>query len=142
VDVEAVEIGVCNVSLPEADTDYLTTRSIEHQSTTEGGMTCVVLRAWRLPKGFDHEAADLLLRLSAGYPDVHPDMWWFDPPIRLADGQSLPATDVVETHLGRSWQRWSRHFTNGQWHSGVDGLESYLALIRRDLERSVREQTT
>jgi Prokaryotic E2 family E len=130
------------VSLPEPDTAYLSERGIAHEVVNESGMTCVVLHGWPLPGGFDREIADLLLRLSPGYPDVHPDMWWFDPPVRLADGTSLPATNVVEQHLGRSWQRWSRHFTNGQWQSGVDGLESYLALIRRDLERSVREKAT
>jgi hypothetical protein len=66
-------------------------------------------------------------------------MWWFDPPVHRADSTPLPGTEVVEQHLGRSWQRWSRHFNTGQWHSGVDGLESYLALIRQNLERSVPE---
>lgn len=127
------------MSLPETDTAYLNERGIVHQVVSESGMTCVVLPNWPVPAGFDHEAADLLVRLSSGYPDVHPDMWWFDPPVHLADGTKLPGTDVVEPHVGRSWQRWSRHFTNGQWQSGVDGLESYLALIRRDLERSVPE---
>lgn len=125
------------MSLPESDTKYLSERGIAHDVVTEGGMTCVVLRQWPLPKGLNRHAADLLIRLSPGYPDVHPDMWWFDPPVRLANGQALPATEVIEQYLGRSWQRWSRHFNNGQWQSGVDGLESYLALIRRNLERSV-----
>ena len=98
-------------------------------------MTCVVISRWLLPAGFDHDAADLLLRLSPGYPDIPPDMWWFVPAIRSAGGQQLPATDVSETYLGRSWQRWSRHFAAGQWQSGVDGLKSYLALIREDMVR-------
>lgn len=127
------------MSLPEIDTTYLNERGIAHEVVSESGMTCVVFPEWPLPAGLDHEAADLLIRLSAGYPDVHPDMWWFDPPVRLADGTNLPATEVIEPHLGRTWQRWSRHFNNGQWQSGVDGLESFLALIRRDLERSVPE---
>lgn len=126
--------------LPENDTAYLNERGITHEVVNESGMTCVVLPRWPLPAGFDHEAADLLIRLSAGYPDVHPDMWWFDPPVRLADGKDLPATQVIEQHLGRPWQRWSRHFKNGQWQSGVDGLESFLALIRHDLERSVPDK--
>jgi hypothetical protein len=125
------------VSLPDADTQYLNERGIAHEVAVESGMTCVVFPNWPLPAGFDHEAADLLIRLSPGYPDVHPDMWWFDPPVRLAGGQALPATEVVEQCLGRTWQRWSRHFADGQWQSGVDGLESFLALIRADLERSV-----
>jgi hypothetical protein len=99
-------------------------------------MTCVVLPSFVLPPGLDREYSDLLIRFSAGYPDVPPDMWWFDPPLRRADGKPIPATEVIEQHLGRSWQRWSRHLTAGQWLSGVDGIQTFLALIRRELERS------
>jgi hypothetical protein len=130
------------VSLPQTDITFLDERGIAHQVESDAGMTCIILPAWELPPGFNHEAADLLIRLSPGYPDVHPDMWWFDPPVHLADGTGLPATEVVEQHLGRNWQRWSRHFTGGQWQSGVDGLESYLALIRRNLEQSVPTPAT
>jgi hypothetical protein len=124
------------VSLPDADVTYFRERGLEFEVSQESGLTCVVIPAWPLPHGYSQESADLLIRLSPGYPDVHPDMWWFDPPVYLADGTRLPATEVTEVMLGRSWQRWSRHFNNGQWQSGVDGLESFLALIRRDLERS------
>lgn len=121
--------------LPAHDMAYVTERAISHSVTAEANMTCVVIREFALPPGFDRSQSDLLLRLSAGYPDVAPDMWWFDPPIKRADGQAIPATEVVEQHLSRRWQRWSRHFSNGQWQSGIDGLESYLALIRRELGR-------
>ena len=53
-------------------------------------MICVVMPQWSLPSGFDYEESDLLIRLSPGYPDVAPDMWWFSPPVRLADGKELP----------------------------------------------------
>jgi hypothetical protein len=125
------------MTLPVTDQEFLAERDLDHQVAVESGMTCVVLRDWPLPHGFDRPAADLLIRLSPGYPDVNPDMWWFDPPVHRADGTALQATEVREDHLGRSWQRWSRHLAGGQWHSGVDGLESYLALIRKDLEASV-----
>ena len=127
------------MSLPEPDIIYLRERGIAHEIISEAGMICVVMPEWRLPSGFDHRASDLLVRLSPGYPDVQPDMWWFSPAVRRADGRGLPNTNVVETHLGRTWQRWSRHFSSGQWQSGVDGLESYAALIRQDLERGVPE---
>ncbi|HUP15117.1 MAG TPA: E2/UBC family protein [Acidimicrobiia bacterium] len=127
------------MSLPESDIAFLDRRDATYQVTVESGMTCVVLEQWQLPSGFDHDTADLLIRLNPGYPDVQPDMWWFDPPVHLANGQSLPATNAVEQHLGRSWQRWSRHFPAGQWQAGIDGLESFLALIRHDLHRSVPE---
>jgi hypothetical protein len=97
-------------------------------------MTCIVLPAFPLPAGYDRAQSDLLVRISAGYPDVPPDMWWFDPPVKRADGQAIPATEVIETHIGRNWQRWSRHLNGGQWRSGVDCLESFVAVIRRELE--------
>ena len=125
------------MSLPRQDIAYLDGLGDEYEIATESGMTCVVIRNWALPQGFDHGTTDLLLRLNAGYPDIRPDMWWFCPAVQSADGRDLPATDVAETYLGRSWQRWSRHLADGQWQSGVDGLESYLALIREDLGRGV-----
>ena len=125
------------MSLPEVDFVFLTERATTHEIVVESGMTCIVLPEWRLPEGFDRPAADLLVRLTPGYPDVPPDMWWFDPPVLKADGQALPATNVREHYLGRTWQRWSRHFSGAQWKSGVDCLESYLALIRQDMERGV-----
>ena len=125
------------MTLPCSDITYLNERGVPHEIVTQSGMICVVIPKWPLPSGLDREAADLLIRLSPGYPDVPPDMWWFSPAVRLANGASLPATDVFETYLGCRWQRWSRHFTNGQWQSGIDGVASFLALIRQDLERSV-----
>src|SRR5579864_6337705 len=97
--------------LPPHDTKYLTDRALNHLVRLEANMTCVMFPDFSLPAGFDRAQSNLLLRLNPGYPDVPPDMWWFDPPVRRADGRPIPATDVVEQHLGRSWQRWSRHFT-------------------------------
>ena len=127
------------MNLPSSDIAYLNERGIAHEVALESGMTCILFPQWPLPSGFDRAAADLLVRLSPGYPDVSPDMWWFSPAVHLVNGEALPATNVVEIHLGRRWQRWSRHFHSGQWQSGVDGLGSFLTLIRQNLENSVPE---
>ena len=124
------------MALPPTDSAFLADREIPHTVSVDGGMTCVVFPNWSVPSGFDHETADLLVRLPNGYPDVPPDMWWFCPPIKLANGSPAQATEASERHIGRDWQRWSRHFQAGQWRSGIDGLESYLALIRHELARS------
>ncbi len=125
------------MSLPPADAAHLEERNLDHEVIVEPSSICVILKAWPLPVGYDRHSADLLLRLPPGYPDVAPDMWWFDPAIHRADGAEIPATQVVERHAGRDWQRWSRHFAAGQWQSGIDGVESYLALIRREVEQAV-----
>jgi Prokaryotic E2 family E len=124
------------MQLPDVDQTFLSERSLVPTISVESSMLCVVFPQWRLPPGYALSEADLLLRLPAGYPDVPPDMWWFSPAIVLASGARPPATESMESYLGRVWQRWSRHFNGGQWKSGIDGLESFLALIRRELERS------
>lgn len=123
------------MSLPSSDLTFLAERELPHNVVVDGGVTCVIFPGWELPAGYDRPASDLLLRLMPGYPDVPPDMWWFDPGVSLADGRIVPATESVELHLGRQWQRWSRHFTAGQWQSGIDGLESFLALVRGEVTR-------
>jgi len=125
------------MNLPASDRAYLDERSVPFEVTSESNMICVLLREYPLPEGYDRSKSDLLLRLNPGYPDIPPDMWWFDPPVKRADGTVVQATECMERHLGRSWQRWSRHFNPGQWRSGIDSLESFLALIRKELKRCV-----
>jgi hypothetical protein len=128
------------MSLPEADEQALADRGIPHQVQVDGGMVCVLLPDWQLPDGLSASSVDVLLRLAPGYPDVAPDMWWVDPPLRHADGSAIPGTESSEGHLGRTWQRWSRHFNGGQWQSGIDGLESFLARMRAEFDLAARGQ--
>lgn len=123
------------MTLPADDLKHLAERGIAYQIAFEANMTCVVFPRFALPPGYDRSESDLLLRLPAGYPDVPPDMWWFDPPVLLPGGRSVQATECTERYLDRSWQRWSRHFNQGQWRSGLDCLETFLALVRKELQR-------
>jgi hypothetical protein len=127
------------VSLPPDDAAFLAERGIVHTAQIDAGMICVVLPDWPVPLGYNRQVVDLLLRLPAGFPDVPPDMWWVDPALTLADGRVIEATQSTEVYLGRSWQRWSRHFTPGQWQPGTDNLESFLARIRGEMARSARK---
>ena len=121
--------------LPE-DAQFLSDKRIVFEVHEEAGMMCVVLHKWPLPYGLNHEAVDVLILLAPGYPDIAPDMWWVDPPLRLTSGGEIPSTSSIEPHLGRQWQRWSRHFTAGQWQPGIDRLESYLALMIAEFRRT------
>lgn len=122
--------------LPSEDRECLEARQLEFSEVVERRMTCVVLHRFPLPKGLRPSRSDLLVRLTPGYPDIPPDMWWFDPPIVRPDGEPIPQTQVHETYLGRRWQRWSRHLNTGQWSPGVDSLETFLALVSQELARA------
>lgn len=124
--------------LPRNDIEFLEARGMTYEVVDDAGMICVLFPNWELPAGYDQSESCLMLRLAVGYPDVPPDMWWFEPAVRLADGTVVPATEVVEPHFGRSWQRWSRHLQAGQWRSGIDGIESFLAVINADLSKHVQ----
>lgn len=124
--------------LPQIDQDFLRVRAPSSAVSLEKSMICVVIPSFSLPAGFTADFADLLLRLPPGYPDVAPDMWWFAPAVRRKDGREIPATQSVESYLGREWQRWSRHLSPGQWRPGVDSIESYLALVRKELDNAAR----
>ena len=97
------------------------------------------MRAFRVSGGgFTPEVTDLMIRIPAQYPMTPLDMWYCDPPIRIAaTGQFAHASEVMEVHLGRTWQRFSRHL-NGGWRPGVDSLRSYLTLIQRELQGTGR----
>lgn len=126
--------------LPPIDQTHLDDRAPGSAVTQDGGMICVVIPNFALPAGFTQPSADLLLRLSPGYPDVPPDMWWFNPPVQRVDGRPIVATESQENYLGRIWQRWSRHLNPGQWRAGIDSVESYLSLVGKELETAARAQ--
>lgn len=112
------------------------------EEADEAGFHCVVIKNFPLPAGYQVQSTDLLLRLPPGFPDAAPDMWWCDPPIRIAATQAFPpASELIENYLGRQWQRFSRHFQPGQWKPGRSGVESFLAVIRRDFARTMGAQS-
>jgi hypothetical protein len=125
------------------DQEFLERLGLPFQIVPDGGLVCVVISNWPLPAGYTPAATDLLLRLVPGFPDVPPDMYWCDPPVRIAATGQLPvAAELMEQYLGRTWQRFSRHLTQGHWAPGRDNLASYLALIRRDLTTSLASAPT
>jgi hypothetical protein len=124
--------------LPDYDQAFLTERHPGWSQGVEAGMLCVVLPNFPLPAGLTLASADLLLRLSPGYPDIAPDMWWFEPFVCRTDGGEIVQTNSHEVYLGRTWQRWSRHLSPDQWRPGVDSLESYLSLVNSQLTLASR----
>ena len=104
-------------------------------ATVEGGMVCVTIVNYALAAGLTPAASTLLVRLPSGFPDVAPDMFWFSEPVTRSDGSVIPATDVNEPHVARTWQRWSRHIA-AQWRPGTDDLRTYMAYIRSCIQQA------
>jgi hypothetical protein len=122
--------------LPAEDEAYLKAKGFRYEVTAESNFLCLVLFDYRLPGGYVPHVVDLLLRLAAGWPDSKPDMFWVAPPVTYGDGRQPPSSQHMETHLGRPWQRFSRHVPDGAWRAG-DGLEAWLTKIRDILDSEV-----
>jgi len=124
--------------LAPTDEQYLRSKDLEFEVSIDQGLICVVVKNYPLPSGYDRPSTDLLLRLPAGFPDAQPDMFWCDPPIRIASSAIFPqAADLMESYLGRTWQRFSRHLNVGAWTPGTDNLGTYMSLVGAELQRSL-----
>ncbi len=101
---------------------------------TDSGLSGVIIRGFALPAGkFQVAAADVLVLLPSGYPDVPPDMFYTEPWLRLAQGNSYPArAGRPHCFAGVQWQRWSRH--NHEWRPGIDGLRTMIKRIETAIE--------
>jgi hypothetical protein len=118
--------------LPESDREFLDSKAYTYEVQRAGDIY-VLIRDFVLPEAYAPRTCTLMLKLPAGYPNANPDMFWTAPNIRLLGGAFPVATEVVETHMGQSWQRWSRH-TNG-WRAGVDNIQTKLRAVVSELAK-------
>ena len=121
------------LALPEADQRYLNGHSVAFEMVSDGTHTVVIFKQLPLPaEKYNHGAADVLVLLPSGYPDVAPDMFYCDPWLTLQSvGRYPTCADQAHAFQGRNWQRWSRH--NTAWRPGIDGLHTMLKRIEHAL---------
>jgi hypothetical protein len=119
--------------LPESDREFLDEKGWRCSVENVGGFIHVIIHDFELPSAYTPVRCDLLVRLPAGYPNANPDMFWTKPDVQLIGGNWPMNANVWEEFSGSRWQRWSRHFPDGRWRAGIDGLDTFLASIRREL---------
>lgn len=121
--------------LLEDDARYLSGKQYRYSEEGMGGWVHVIVEDFALPCAYTPRTCRLLIRIPPGYPNANPDMFWTQPDIRLASGAVPQATECHETYNGQSWQRWSRHIPQGCWRPGTDNLQTFLRMIRLELEK-------
>lgn len=104
----------------------------------EGNKHWVLIHNVDLPEGYNESRVTAAVLLPIGYPACGLDMVYFYPALTLTSGKAIHAADAREIIQGKSYQRWSRHFTpEAPWRPGVDSLETYYAMIQGWLKREV-----
>lgn len=120
--------------LPEPDEAYLDEKGFTWDLTPESQIGLLILRGVTVADGrYDRAATDVLIHIPSGYPNAGLDMFWVDPPLKLAGGGYPNRADHFGSHGGRQWQRFSRHLAS-PWKPGIDNLASFLALALGEIQ--------
>lgn len=129
--------------LPSSDDAFLNSLGVAWETVQEGGVQWVILRQYQLPTDYVPDMVDVVIQISAGYPDAALDMAYFFPPVRRADGRPIPNTEGRVTLLGLAWQQWSRHRTAANsWVHGEDDLASHIHYMDAWLAAEFERVTT
>lgn len=118
--------------IPENDRDYLQSKRFEFKVMKEAGIMFLILNDFELSTAYNPSIADLLILIPAGFPNAQLDMFWTYPNVKLQNGSYPLAAEHHQIFLGINWQRWSRHF---HWRMGIDSLKSFLAAIRKEINK-------
>lgn len=124
------------MELPSRDQAFLNDRQYDWVLLPDqDGHGCLIIRNFDVSGGgFSPGTTELMVRIPPQYPIAPLDMWYCSPPIRRSDtGSFAVASEVMETRIGKTWQRFSRHL-NGGWRPGLDSLRSFFVLIQRELQ--------
>jgi len=121
--------------LLEDDEAYLNDKGHTWQLLPDGAGACLVISEYEVSaEVYNREKTDLMIRIPAQYNIAGLDMFYVSPELRLRATGSYPeAASHFEDHVGRRWQRFSRHLNTTRWRAGVDGLRMFMALIQREL---------
>lgn len=125
--------------LPDFDQNYLRDKGLNYLEAESNNHKGIIIKNWILPKDkYNVNCSDLLIIIPPGYPDVAPDMWYFNPELTLLpDRRFAKATNHTIEFNGINWQRWSRHLSADKWRSGIDGIHTYLKRIIESLEKAI-----
>lgn len=132
-----MSVATATAMLRPVDQAYLDENNFVWDAVVDAGMVCVTIKEYSLAAGLTPAVNELLIRLPSGFPDVGPDMFWLAEPVARVDGVEIPAIQVSEIYLTRSWQRWSRHIGAG-WRPGVDDLRNYMAYIATCIQAAAK----
>ena len=123
-----IQQGVGDFGLTREDKEFLNSLGKEWSTEADSKTRMVVIRDFDMPEGYDHKTSDLMLVIPANYPVAGLDMFYLAPGIQRKDGRPINAL-ASETHGGRQWQRWSRHYP---WQSGY-GLANHMDAVKLSL---------
>jgi len=133
--------------LPEEDVEFLEGQGITYELLTENLPNGTLRRGVLLP-GFGFagnlgiqnngavapcSACDLVILIPDGYATTKLDSFYTLPRLKRVDGADPQCANGESVLFGKTWQFWSRHLNDQDWRVGIDGLRTFLNIIRTEL---------
>ncbi|NGF74396.1 hypothetical protein G5B10_00785 [Fluviicola sp. SGL-29] len=99
-----------------------------------GNRIYIEFQNFALPIGYNANSTTLIVWTGNQYPRCAFDMFWVDSGLLLENGTIPHAAAHFESHLGKTWRRYSIHPYNFKpWNPCEDSLTGYLTYINQRL---------
>ncbi|MEF3691708.1 MAG: E2/UBC family protein [Candidatus Moraniibacteriota bacterium] len=123
------------MNILEEDEEYLSQKGYKWELLADGENGALIIKDYPVNENvFDRPKIDLLIIIPAQYNNAKLDMFYVDPPLKKKDGSYPNAAEHFEDHVGRRWQRFSRHLNS--WLPGIDSLAGFMSLISKELQKN------
>lgn len=125
-------------ALLDIDEDHLDAIGAAWETDASTGVRWLIIHEYPVPPGFNVTKVSLALMVPTTYPQAQIDMFYVNPPLRVAGGGQIAATEAAENVRGVSFQRWSRHRGDASpWNPACDNVITHLALVESAIAKEV-----
>ncbi len=126
--------------LPEEDRAFLEEYGYWWETVIDGSYWILLHAFSTMHIGYNHETVTAAIRIESGYPKAALDMVYFYPTLSRKDGSPIAATQATQAIDGKTFQRWSRHYTGeNPWVIGEHNLGTHIWTIEGWLMREFQK---
>ena len=122
-------------NLTDDDEEYLKSNFKDRcECLVLNGEQAIIIKDYKLPEGYNHTLIELMVLVPVNYPMAQLDMFYVSPSIAKKNNRGIKALNN-EVHVGREWQRWSRHYP---WEPGVHNVATHLKVVENSFKEELK----
>lgn len=126
--------------LPPEDQRFLDEYGLLWETLNKSGLWVLLHDFSTQQSGYNHANVIAAVRIPPAYPNNALDMVYFYPHLSRIDGKTINATNATQPIDGKSFQRWSRHYTKqNPYDTSKPNLGNHILVIEDWLLREFDE---
>lgn len=126
-------------ALLEDDVEYLDRLGLKWETVVEDARRWLVIRDYPVPAGYTVATTTLALELPPTYPQAQIYGFYSHPVLALANGRTIPNTQLSGMIDGKMYVGWSRYRPNQPWNPDADNVVTQLSLAEASLLKEAGE---